>query len=118
MSSKIWGIVIGAVLLASIAASALILAPREPAAQAEIWSDGELLRTVPLSKDEVFTVQTETGINVITVRGGKIAVTEANCPDHYCVKQGFCNSGVEIVCLPHNLVISFLNDSGIDGSVG
>ena len=118
MSSKIWGIVIGAALLASIAASALILAPREPAAQAEIWSDGELLRTVPLSKDEVFTVQTETGINVVTVRGGKIAVTEASCPDGYCMKRGFCDSGTDIVCLPNRLVIRFTGKSEVDGAVG
>jgi len=58
------------------------------------------------------------GYNIVTVQGGKIAVTEANCPDQYCVKQGFCNSGKQIVCLPHKLVITFLGESEIDGAVG
>ena len=51
-------------------------------------------------------------------KDGKIAVTEASCPDHYCMKRGFCNSGTEIVCLPNRLVIQFLDAQEIDAAVG
>ncbi|MBQ5653356.1 MAG: hypothetical protein IIV28_00995, partial [Alistipes sp.] len=30
---------------------------------------------------------------MITVQDGKIGVSEATCPDHYCMKRGYCNSG-------------------------
>ena len=47
-------------------------------------------------------------ISDIAVKDGKIAVTEASCPDHYCMQRGYCHSGAQIVCLPNRLVISFL----------
>ena len=52
------------------------------------------------------------------VENGKIGVCEATCPDHYCMKRGFCNSGTEIVCLPNRLTIRFLGQQEIDAVVG
>ena len=89
-----------------------------PAAQAQIKSS-DMVITVDLQIDQEFTLEAEAGgYNIVTVKEGKIAVTEADCPDQYCVKQGFCNSGEQIVCLPHKLVISFLGENEIDGAVG
>ena len=76
-------------------------------------------KIVDLSEDAEMVFESADGsYNAVTVRDGKIAVTEANCPDQYCVRQGFCNSGEQIVCLPHKLVISFIGESEIDGFVG
>ena len=105
------------VLLICGVLSVVFLRPGQ-AQQAQIWSDGKLIKTVLLSVDQEFTVESADGFNTVTVRDGKIAVTEANCPDQYCVRQGFCNSGEQIVCLPHKLVISFIGESEIDGFVG
>ena len=89
-----------------------------PAQLAQVKS-GDTIRIVDLKIDQDFTLEAETGgYNILTVRNGKIAVTEADCPDQYCVKQGFCNSGEQIVCLPHKLVISFVGESEVDGAVG
>ena len=90
----------------------------EEASRAKITSDGKLLRIVDLAIDQEFTVETTDGYNVVTVRDGKIAVTEASCPDHYCMARGFCNNGAQIVCLPNRLVIEFLGKAEIDGIVG
>ena len=49
---------------------------------------------------------------------GKIAVTEATCPDHYCMKRGFCASGMDIVCLPNKLVIHFIGEQTVDAAAG
>ena len=118
MKTKYWILLFALLAAGCLAAGLFLTAPDTPATAARVRS-GDTVITVNLLEDQEFTLNsTDGGYNTITVREGKIAVTEANCPDHYCVKQGFCNSGVEIVCLPHNLVISFLNDSGIDGSVG
>jgi hypothetical protein len=118
MKTKYWVILLGVLLAVSLGLGLWLLAPGEDAAAAEIWSDGELLYTLDLRVDQTKTVVSENGANVITVKDGKIAVTEADCPDQYCVRQGFCNSGKQIVCLPHKLVISFLGESEIDGAVG
>ena len=90
----------------------------EGAAQAQITSRGEVIATVELNQDRQFTVAVDDDYNIITVKDGKIAVTEASCPDHYCMKRGFCNSGTEIVCLPNRLVIKFLGTQEIDAAVG
>ena len=54
----------------------------------------------------------------LAVKDGKIAVTQASCPDHHCMARGFCNSGAQIVCLPNRLVIEFLGDQEIDAAIG
>ena len=118
VKTKYWIALLAALLLICTVLSVVFLRPGQ-AQQAQIWSDGKLVKTVLLGVDQEFTVDTPGGgHNTVTVKDGKIAVTEANCPDQYCVKQGFCNSGEQIVCLPHKLVISFLGESEIDGAVG
>ncbi|MDE7362681.1 MAG: NusG domain II-containing protein [Oscillospiraceae bacterium] len=77
---------------------------------AEIYLDGELLKTVPLSEECEFTVECAEGYNVVTVRGGAVSVTEADCPDKVCVRTGAVSGGaVPIVCLPHRLEIRVVN---------
>ena len=117
MKTKYWIAVLAVVLIICAGLSLLTLGG-ETASRAQIVSDGKVIRTVDLSIDQVFTVETGSGYNVVTVKGGKIAVTEASCPDHYCMARGFCNSGAQIVCLPNKLVIEFLGDAEIDGVVG
>lgn len=118
MKTKIWIALIAAVLAVCVGLSVWLLWPGEDAAYAEIWSDGKLLHTLALSVDREITVQTERGTNVITVKDGKIAVTEADCPDHYCMDRGFCAGGAQIVCLPNRLVIRFASQQELDGVVG
>ena len=118
MKSKYWALILGALLAVSVVLSVVLLMPREGAARAEIWSDGVLVETVELSVDRVLTVEGKNGTNVVTVSGGRIAVTEADCPDHHCVERGYCSGGAQIVCLPNRLVIKFLGKQALDGVVG
>ena len=117
MKTKYWIAVLAAILLICIGISLLTMGG-EAASRARIVSGGKLVQTVDLAIDQTFTVETESGHNVVTVKDGKIAVTEASCPDHYCMARGFCNSGAQIVCLPNKLVIEFLGEAEIDGVVG
>ena len=110
MKTKYW--ILGFLVLAVVCvAASLPLLMGGEAAQAEIYSDGKLVKTVSLSVDQEFTVD---GKNTVTVRDGKIAVTWADCPDGYCVRRGFCSSGGDIVCLPNRLVIKFVEEQEID----
>ena len=114
MKTKFWIILFGAVVAVCILLS-LPLLRREQARFAQITSKGEVVKTVDLLIDQEFTVD---GKNTITVKDGKIAVTWADCPDHYCMKRGFCEGGTDIVCLPNRLVISFLGEQPIDAAIG
>ena len=114
MKTKYW-IAAFAVLAAVCIALSLPLLRQEEARFAEITSKGELVKTVDLLIDQEFTVD---GHNTVTVRDGKIAVTWADCPDHYCMKRGFCSGGTDIVCLPNRLVISFVGEQEVDAAIG
>ena len=109
-------------LLAGLAAVCILLSlpllTTTPAQQAQVWSDGELLYTLELSHDRTVTVESALGTNVITVRDGAIAVTEADCPDHYCMARGWVKGGAQIVCLPNRLVIRFVGEQSVDGVAG
>ena len=114
MKTKTW-IILFAVIAAACIFLTLPLLRQDQARFAEITSKGELVKTVDLHIDQEFTVD---GKNTVTVEGGKIAVTWADCPDHYCMKRGFCGGGTDIVCLPNRLVIEFLGDQEVDAAIG
>ena len=119
MKTRTWIILFAVILALCLSASFYLLAPKDAAAQARITRQGQVIKTVDLSVDQTFTVESENGgYNVITVQDGKIAVTEASCPDHYCMMRGFCDSGTEIVCLPNKLSIGFLGEQEVDALVG
>lgn len=118
MSSKTWGILLACLLVLCIGLSLWLLLPKAPATQAEVWSEGKLVCTLDLSIDQEKTVTSEKGTNVITVKDGKIAVTQATCPDGHCMKRGYCNAGAQIVCLPNRLVIRFTGKQTVDAVVG
>ena len=119
MKTKFWIILIAAILILSTLSGLLLLSPGKVSDRAEIRSEGKTLHIVDLRLDQTFTITTAAGgHNVVTVKDGKIAVTEANCPDHYCMDRGYANSGSQIVCLPNKLVIQFLGKQEVDGVVG
>ncbi len=114
MKTKYW--LIGFALLAIICiVCTLPLLRSEPVSTAEIYSDGKLIKTVSLNIDQEFSIN---GHNTMTVKNGSIAVTDADCPDKYCMNRGFCSGGTDIVCLPNRLVIHFVAESEVDGVVG
>ena len=118
MKSKYWIILLFCLVVGCIGLSLVFMSGASPSDMAEVPSHGQVIRIVDLNIDQEFTVTDYTGTNVITVKDGKIAVTWADCPDGYCVDRGFCNSGTQIVCLPHSLVITFLGPSDVDFAVG
>ena len=119
MKSRSWILLIVLLLALCLGFGLFLRFPSGDASQARIKSQGKVLRTVELNQDQEFTVTTPGGgHNVVTVKDGKIAVTEANCPDHYCMNRGFLSGGTPIVCLPNTLVIEFVGTQAVDGAVG
>lgn len=118
MKTKTWIILLSAVLVVCVGLSIWLMAPGKTAQAVQVYSEGKLLYTLPLQMDTQITVTTDRGTNVVTVKGGKVAVTEATCPDGHCMARGYCNSGAQIVCLPNRLVLKFTGLQSIDGATG
>ena len=106
-SNRFWVIVLCGVLLG--AAVAAVMLRQRPANEACVYQDGVLIECLDLfaaAGPYSFTVESEAGVNVIAVENGRIRVSEADCPDGFCVRQGWIGGGTApIVCLPHRLVI-------------
>ena len=111
MKTRTWILILTLTALCCGLLGGLLLKPAEGAETAEIYSDGQLLKTLSLAENQQFTVPLADGsFNEITVRDGKISVTSASCPDQVCVKRGFCSGGAPIICLPNALEIRFVGE--------
>ena len=117
MKTRTWILLLAAVFLALAGIVVWQYFGVKPAGTAEVWADGQLVRTLDLSADGEYRVETERGWNVVSVSGGKVAVTAASCPDGDCVRCGQRNSGPPIVCLPNRLSIRFSDPGELDGVV-
>lgn len=111
MKTKTW-ILIFAILAVLFAVCGIWLLRGSPSQTAEIWSDGERIKTVDLSEPQTFRVEYGDGYNLVEVADGKIFVSEASCPDQVCIAHGPAAGGAPIVCLPNRLVIQFTGDGG------
>ncbi len=108
-NTKVWIFIIGIVFSVSLISSILIFKSPAKGAVANIYEDGICIKSIDLSKvtePYEFTIETEHGINKISVEKGRISIDEADCFDQVCVNQGWIsNSVTPIVCLPHKIII-------------
>lgn len=105
------------IAIASILSIILINAQLSNKETAVIYQDGILIQSFDLStcENQTLTFVSKSGkANTITISDGDIFVSEADCPDKLCVKQGPAKHNVvPIVCLPNKLVIVLKkSDSG------
>jgi hypothetical protein len=62
--------------------------------------------TRDLDSDEVLTVVGARGDVVVRIADGAVAVTEADCPDHTCVRTGRISApGSVIACVPNGVIV-------------
>lgn len=75
---------------------------------AVVWSGGTETARLPLSKNtELVVGDAGQGYNRIVVEDGFVSVTEADCADKICVREGkISRTGEVIACLPHELIIT------------
>lgn len=119
LKTKTWIFLILILLAVSSALSVHFLNAKSNHPVAEIVQDGQIIRRVDLStvtEDYSFTVEWEGGTNTISVQQGRICVSEADCPDKTCVRQGWLSDGlIPIACMPHRLIIRMAEeDEDID----
>ena len=71
--------------------------------------DGEVFGEYSLDEDQVITIETDLGTNVLEISDGSAVMIEASCPDGYCMDQGHISHNTEtIVCLPNKVVAEVL----------
>lgn len=101
-------LLITSLLLAALLAWGLLRLTRVRGAEAIVTVDGETVATLPLSMDATLDVGAGEGFsNVVEVSGGRVRVSDADCPDRLCVRMGWISrDGESVVCLPHKLVVT------------
>ena len=98
----------------------LLFRPGGQGAWAVVTADGREIARYPLDGDRTVRLGDE-NYNILQISGGAVAVIEANCGDHTCVRTGAVSrEGERIVCLPHRLIIHIEGGGAadFDASVG
>lgn len=109
MKKKIWisGVII--VFIVSLIISIFILCPSQKR-MVEIVQEDAVIKTIDLdyAQNQEFIVRYKDSSNTIRIEDGEIWVSEAECPDHTCMKMGkLYSESLPIVCLPNRLIIRF-----------
>ena len=103
MKKKELTFIIGIVVFALLLWVGMYLVRRGNYGTIRITVDGEEYGTYSLAKDQVIRIG---DTNVCEIKDGEVRMTEADCPDHLCMKQKAVDStGGTIVCLPNKVVI-------------
>ena len=93
------------IVLAVVVLMCFLPRNKQPASQAEIYLNSQLVKTVDLTEDQTFTIS-DRYHNQIQVVAGKISIVESDCPGKDCVHSGSISSqGRVLVCLPNGLEI-------------
>ena len=111
---------IGLVVCLAVAVFSCFLPGRnKSAAYAEVYLDGELVKTVSLSENQTFVVDGPY-VNEIAVKDGTIAFIQSDCPGQDCVHSGsIYSTGRSLVCLPNRVEIRVVSgQSDVDFVVG
>jgi hypothetical protein len=84
-----------------------ILYTREAVSQSSdvvIELNGKPQYTFPLNIDRTVSVTGPIGKAIIEIKGGKVRIAEAPCPNQICVREGWISRGA-VVCVPNRLVV-------------
>ena len=108
---RLWLILLAGILVLCVAAILVMHVTRQPGAYVRISQDGEVVHKFPLNEDRTIPYDTVSGgHNVVTISGGQVTVSEANCPDQICVRHAPIQTtgDTPIVCLPNRLVVEII----------
>ncbi len=79
---------------------------------ATVSVDGSVVVEYTLDEDGTYEISgANGGRNLLVIEDGKAYLSEADCPDLLCVKQGTISKvGESIICLPHKVVIEITGE--------
>ena len=118
MSAKKWVFILAAVFIAAVIATIVLSSRYSNSETIGVFCDGELYQIIYPVKNADYTIE-KNGCNVITVRDGRIYMSEADCPDRVCVRHGALRENDAIICVPNKVVVRELNEkTDIDAVTG
>lgn len=98
-------ILIGIIAAVIAAVCLTVFLTKEDGAYVIVRVDGQQVATYSLAENGEYSLNG--GTNILCIREGKAFLTEADCPDHLCVKQGKIDqTGETITCLPNRLTVT------------
>ncbi len=98
-------ILIGVILAVALILFGVIELTKEEGAYVIVRIDGNEAARYSLSENGEYSLND--GTNVLRIEDGKAYLTDANCPDHLCVKRGkVYRNGETITCLPNKLTVT------------
>jgi len=99
-----WGdLIILLILIVSLALAIYYFAKPQEGGTVEIYLDGKLYRSVPLSDDAEIDID---GHNKVKIEGGKVYMHYSDCEGGDCLRQkSISKEGGLIVCLPNRVVV-------------
>ncbi len=105
------------VLLLAVAAVLYVAVgrPKDEGVTLVVRVNGEVAARYPLEQNGVYELNG--GTNTLTVEDGLAWISEADCPDHICMRMGKIHlSGQVITCLPNLLTVTVEGgeDLGVD----
>ena len=112
-------ILVAALLLLAGVLALTLNANRQEGGVAVVRVDGVEVERHSLSLNGTFPLNG--GSNILVIENGQAWLSEANCPDHICVKQGKIHyTGQVITCLPNRLTVTVEGgeSDGVDLVVG
>lgn len=84
---------------------------------AEVRTDGKVYGIYPLSENRTVEINGVGGRNLLVIENGQACMTDADCPDKLCVRQGKISlNGQSIICLPHKTVVEIVSENHSEGS--
>lgn len=107
------------VLLTVIVAVSFVPKNDGGAVGAEIYQNGELVKTLSLDAETTFEISGKY-TNRIAVQNGEISFAASDCPGEDCVHSGAIHSsGRSLVCLPNGVEVRVITrNSDVDFVVG
>ena len=114
-NNKKWILFFAALFIMCIGAFLLLMRSGNYGTVAVIRVNGEIYKKINLDTVTVaydIKIKTEYGYNKIHIDRGSICVSESDCHDQICVRQGAISSdGVPIICMPHRVTVEIEGDS-------
>ncbi len=99
-------ILIGVLLILSLASFPLIRMTAQPGSLVQIEADGKLFCTASLHEKHTFAVPGPLGKTMVIIHDGEVYVPESPCLNKICIKTGHISlAGEMIACVPNKVVV-------------
>lgn len=102
-------------VLVAVVSLALLNRGKSEGGYVEVVVNKETKEIFSFDENKEYTISDDNHINKIKIADGKVWITEADCPDKLCIKQGQIDKdGQSIICLPNKVVIKIVSDKNND----